>query len=89
MVRQNYAAVDATLVNLFEVRVPAGVTSTFDLPQSSPRMRPVRPRGDGEDDGGTGRRDSGKLTAGRRNFSVGYKRVREAERRRRRSSVGI
>jgi pyruvate-ferredoxin/flavodoxin oxidoreductase len=42
VVRQNYAAVDGTLVNLFEVRVPAGVTSTFDrsaiVPEDAPQF---------------------------------------------------
>ena len=40
VVRQNYAAVDGTLVNLFEVRVPAGVTSTFDRPAIVPEDAP-------------------------------------------------
>jgi pyruvate-ferredoxin/flavodoxin oxidoreductase len=32
IVQQNYAAVDATLANLFEVNVPDKVTSTFEMP---------------------------------------------------------
>jgi pyruvate-ferredoxin/flavodoxin oxidoreductase len=32
IVQQNYAAVDATLANLFEVKVPAKVTSTIEMP---------------------------------------------------------
>ena len=40
VVRQNYAAVDGTLANLFEVRVPAGVTSTFDRPAIVPDDAP-------------------------------------------------
>jgi pyruvate-ferredoxin/flavodoxin oxidoreductase len=40
VVRRNYAAVDATLVNLFEVRVPASVTSVFDRPAIVPDDAP-------------------------------------------------
>jgi pyruvate-ferredoxin/flavodoxin oxidoreductase len=40
VVRQNYAAVDGTLVNLFEVRVPADVTSKFDRPAIVPDDAP-------------------------------------------------
>jgi len=40
VVRQNYVAVDATLVNLFEVRAPASVTSTFDRPAIVPEDAP-------------------------------------------------
>ncbi len=32
IVQQNYDAVDATLANLFEVKVPASVTSTIEMP---------------------------------------------------------
>ena len=32
VVQQNFAAVDQTLANLFEVEVPAGVTSTMEMP---------------------------------------------------------
>lgn len=32
IVQQNYAAVDQTLANLFEVKVPASVTSTIEMP---------------------------------------------------------
>ena len=32
IVRQNFTAVDTTLENLFEVKIPARVTSTFELP---------------------------------------------------------
>lgn len=32
IVQQNYAAVDQTLANLFEVKIPAAVTSTIEMP---------------------------------------------------------
>jgi len=40
VVQQNYAAVDGTLANLFEVKVPATVTSTFDRPLIVPADAP-------------------------------------------------
>ena len=40
VVRQNEAAVDGTLVNLFEVQVPGRVTSTFDRPGLVPDDAP-------------------------------------------------
>jgi pyruvate-ferredoxin/flavodoxin oxidoreductase len=40
VVQQNYAAVDGTLANLFEVKVPASVTSTFDRPPIVPLDAP-------------------------------------------------
>jgi pyruvate-ferredoxin/flavodoxin oxidoreductase len=40
VVHQNYAAVDGTLANLFEVNVPTSVTSTFDRPPLVPADAP-------------------------------------------------
>jgi pyruvate-ferredoxin/flavodoxin oxidoreductase len=40
VVQQNYAAVDGTLANLFEVEVPASVNSTFDRPPIVPDDAP-------------------------------------------------
>jgi pyruvate-ferredoxin/flavodoxin oxidoreductase len=40
VVALNYAAVDGTLANLFEVKVPASVTSTFDRPPIVPANAP-------------------------------------------------
>jgi pyruvate-ferredoxin/flavodoxin oxidoreductase len=39
---RNYAAVDDTLANLFEVPVPATVTSTEEMPPACPRPRRLR-----------------------------------------------
>jgi pyruvate-ferredoxin/flavodoxin oxidoreductase len=41
VVARNYTAVDRTLVNLFEVRVPAHVTSSFDRPPTVPAGAPA------------------------------------------------
>jgi len=41
IVRRNYAAVDATLANLFEVKIPATVTSTIELPPAVPAEAPA------------------------------------------------
>ena len=40
VVQQNFAAVDAALDNLYEVKVPAQVTSTFDRPPVVPEHAP-------------------------------------------------
>lgn len=40
VVQQNFAAVDAALDNLYEVKVPAQVTSTFDRPPIVPEHAP-------------------------------------------------
>jgi pyruvate-ferredoxin/flavodoxin oxidoreductase len=40
VVALNYAAVDGTLANLFEVKVPLGATSTFDRPPLVPETAP-------------------------------------------------
>ena len=40
VVQKNFAAVDATLANLFEVKVPEKVTSTFEMP---PVVSPLAP----------------------------------------------
>lgn len=40
IIQQNYAAVDAAIDNLFEVKVPAAVTSTFDIPPVVPDHAP-------------------------------------------------
>ncbi|MBI5564028.1 MAG: pyruvate:ferredoxin (flavodoxin) oxidoreductase, partial [Chloroflexi bacterium] len=41
VVKQNFAAVDATLENLFEVKVPAGVTSTIEMRPAVPAAAPA------------------------------------------------
>jgi pyruvate-ferredoxin/flavodoxin oxidoreductase len=41
VVRRNYAAVDATLANLFEMKVPSEVTSTLELPPPVPAEAPA------------------------------------------------
>ncbi len=41
VVRRNYAAVDATLANLFEMKVPDKVTSTLELPPAVPADAPA------------------------------------------------
>ena len=41
VVRRNFAAVDATLANLFEVKVPAKATSTVEMPPAVPADAPV------------------------------------------------
>ncbi|HAJ34415.1 MAG TPA: pyruvate:ferredoxin (flavodoxin) oxidoreductase [Chloroflexi bacterium] len=41
VVRRNYAAVDATLANLFELKVPDKVTSTLELPPAVPVAAPA------------------------------------------------
>ncbi|GIK72843.1 MAG: pyruvate-flavodoxin oxidoreductase [Chloroflexota bacterium] len=41
VVRRNYAAVDATLANLFEMKVPSKVTSTLELPPPVPAEAPA------------------------------------------------
>ena len=41
IVQQNFAAVDATLANLFEVKVPDNVTSTIEMPLNESSLRPV------------------------------------------------
>jgi len=41
VVRRNYAAVDATLANLYELAVPGQVTSTFELPPAVPAEAPA------------------------------------------------
>ena len=41
VVRRNYAAVDATLANLYELAVPEQVTSTFELPPAVPAEAPA------------------------------------------------
>ncbi len=41
VVRRNYAAVDATLANLFEMKVPNEVTSTLELPPPVPAEAPA------------------------------------------------
>ncbi|HRA68163.1 MAG TPA: pyruvate:ferredoxin (flavodoxin) oxidoreductase, partial [Caldilinea sp.] len=41
IVRRNYAAVDATLANLFEMKVPDAVTSTLELPPAVPADAPA------------------------------------------------
>ncbi|MFO7632870.1 MAG: pyruvate:ferredoxin (flavodoxin) oxidoreductase [Caldilinea sp.] len=41
IVRRNYAAVDATLANLFEMKVPNNVTSTIELPPAVPAEAPA------------------------------------------------
>ncbi len=40
VIRQNFAAIDLTLSNLFEVKVPAKVTSTIELPPVVPSFAP-------------------------------------------------
>jgi len=40
VVRQNFAGVDAALAHLYEVTVPAEVSSTFDLPRVVPEKAP-------------------------------------------------
>jgi pyruvate-ferredoxin/flavodoxin oxidoreductase len=45
VVRQNFAAVDAALAHLFEVDVPAAVTSTFDMPAAVSQDAPEFVRG--------------------------------------------
>jgi pyruvate-ferredoxin/flavodoxin oxidoreductase len=40
VVQKNYAAVDATLANLFEVKVPEKATSTFDMRPPVPKQAP-------------------------------------------------
>jgi hypothetical protein len=40
VVELNFAAVDGTLVNLFEVKVPTSVTSAFDRPLLVPASAP-------------------------------------------------
>jgi len=76
-------AVDATLVNLFEVRVPAGVTSTFDrsaiVPEDAPQfVREVTAKMMA----GLGDEIPVSLLPVDGNLSVGHKRVREAQCRR-------
>ncbi|MFN8595957.1 MAG: pyruvate:ferredoxin (flavodoxin) oxidoreductase, partial [Anaerolineae bacterium] len=41
VVRQNFAAVDATLENLFEVKVPTSVTSTIEMRRAVPVQAPA------------------------------------------------
>ncbi|MCS6828191.1 MAG: pyruvate:ferredoxin (flavodoxin) oxidoreductase, partial [Caldilinea sp.] len=41
VVRRNFAAVDATLANLFEMKVPDKVTSTIELPPPVPEEAPA------------------------------------------------
>ena len=41
VVRRNYAAVDATLANMFEMKVPEKVTSTIELPPAVPGEAPA------------------------------------------------
>jgi len=41
VVRRNYAAVDATLANLFEMKTPDQVTSTLELPPAVPAAAPA------------------------------------------------
>jgi pyruvate-ferredoxin/flavodoxin oxidoreductase len=41
VVRRNFAAVDATLANLFELKVPDKVTSTIELPPPVPEEAPA------------------------------------------------
>jgi pyruvate-ferredoxin/flavodoxin oxidoreductase len=41
VVRRNYAAVDATLANLFEMKVPEKVTSVIELPPAVPAEAPA------------------------------------------------
>ena len=41
VVRRNYAAVDATLANMFEMKVPEKVTSTIELPPAVPGDAPA------------------------------------------------
>jgi pyruvate-ferredoxin/flavodoxin oxidoreductase len=41
IVRRNYAAVDETVANLFEMQVPAQVTSTIELPPAVPAEAPA------------------------------------------------
>lgn len=41
VVRRNYAAVDATLANLFELKVPDKATSTIELPPPVPEEAPA------------------------------------------------
>jgi len=40
VVQQNYAAVDQTIANLFEVKIPDKVTSTIEMPPTVPEQAP-------------------------------------------------
>ncbi len=83
IVKKNFAAVDAALAHLEEVRVPARATSTVEVPPLVPADAPafVRER-HRRNDGRPRRRHPSERNAGRRDFPAGYDRLREAQYRR-------
>ena len=64
LVEQNFAAIDRTLDNLHEVRIPSVVSSTRELPPIVPHERPrVRAARYGRDDRRPRRRSAGERAA--------------------------
>ena len=89
VVRKNFAAVDETLANLHEVKVPAKVTAKRAMPPvvSRPGAR-LRQAGDRRDDGEQGRPAAGQRLPRRRHLAGRHGAVGEAEHRARDPGVG-
>ena len=89
VVQQNFAAVDAAIANLHEVKVPQTATASFDILPMLPLEAPdLRPRRAGHDGGGQGRPDSGQCAAGRRHVPHRHRAVGEAQHRADDSGLG-
>jgi pyruvate-ferredoxin/flavodoxin oxidoreductase len=80
VVQKNFQAVDQTLANLHEVKVPAAVTQQAAIAPGGARRRAgVRAEGDGDDDGRPGRRTAGERDAGGRHLSHRHHEVGKAQ----------
>ncbi len=89
IVKQNYAAVDQTLENLHEVKVPAQVTSTIEMPPAvSDKAPEFVKRTTAADHGRVRRRAARERHADGRHVPDGYRAVGEAEHRPRDPGVG-
>ena len=89
VVQKNFAAVDATLENLHEVKVPASVTSTIEMRRAVPGASAgVRAGRDGHHHRGPGRSTAGQQDADGRHLPHGHRAVGKAQHRAGNSGVG-
>ena len=89
VVRKNFAAVDAALENLHEVKVPQTITSKFDIRPAVPANAPgLRAQRRSADDHRRRRPDSGQRHADRRHLPHRHHKVGEAQHRAGNSGVG-
>ena len=80
VVKKNFAAVDASLATCTKCKVPAAVSSTFDIRPAVPAEAPgFRAEGHRQDAHGRRRRSAGERHANRRHVPHRYRAVGEAQ----------